>query len=85
MPEIEIYVRNSGGRSLLNVYLPAGERERFLSGLAAGEYSSEGTHLELSVLLEWITDDEERARLVASGSLPHLRIPLSAVNVLTAE
>lgn len=85
MPEIAIYVRNSGGRSLLNVYLPAGEREGFLSGLAAGEYSSEGAHLELSVLPEWITDDEERARLVAFGSLPYLRIPLSAINVLPAE
>jgi hypothetical protein len=85
MPEIEIYVRHSGGRSLLHVHLPAGERESFLSGLAAGEYSSEGTHLELSVLPEWITDDDERARLVASGSLPHLRIPLSAISVLSAE
>jgi hypothetical protein len=85
VPELAIYVRYSGGRNLLHVHLPAGERENFLSGLAAGEYSSEGTHLELSVLPEWITDDEERAGLVAAGSLPHLRIPLSAINVIAGE
>ena len=73
--KIEIYVRNSGDRTLLNFYIPSEMREAFLSALQNGGFEERNTdiNLELSVLNEWRTD--------ADRDEPHIRVPISAINL----
>ena len=83
--EIEIYVRNSGGKTLLNLYVPKALRERFIKGLEEGhlEVGDIPTHLELMPLPEWITDEETRDRV--KGESLHVRLPIHAMNVDYSE
>lgn len=71
---IEIYVRHSGGKNLLNVYASDDAKK------AAAQAHSRGlptAFVELSVLPEWITDETQRAAYEAGGEVLHLRIPIS--------
>ncbi|HHK5646353.1 hypothetical protein [Serratia nevei] len=83
--QIEIYVRNSGGKTLLNLYVPKSMRERFIKGLEEGHLEVDGipTHLELMPLPEWITDEETRERV--KGESLHVRLPIHALNVDYSE
>ena len=80
--QIEIYVRPSVGRVLLNIYLGADVRDRFVDGIGRGEFECRDapTHLELSVLPEWVTDPELRVKIAALDSPIHVRIPLTHIN-----
>jgi hypothetical protein len=73
--KIEIYVRNSGDRTLLNFYIPSQMREAFLSALQNGAFEERNTdiNLELSVLDNWRTDTHSEE--------PHIRVPISAINI----
>lgn len=83
--QIEIYVRNSGGKTLLNFYVPKAMRERFIKGLEDGhlEVGNIATHLELMPLAEWITDDETRERM--KGQSLHFCLPIHTLNVDYSE
>ncbi|WP_342051254.1 MULTISPECIES: hypothetical protein [unclassified Cupriavidus] len=80
---IEIYVRDSGDRTVLNIYVPDHLREAFIAGLASGRYSDDGVEiaLELSTLPKWITDGGKRAQAEQSGESVHVRVPISVINV----
>lgn len=83
--QIEIYVRNCGGKTLLNFYVPKAMRERFIKGLEEGqlEVRQIPTHLELMPLPEWITDEETRERV--KGESLHVRLPIHTLNVDYSE
>jgi|GEM_PF-2091355 len=78
---VEVYVRQSSGRSLLMFHIPTCIRDSFFRGIKNGEFSSADcqAYLELSVLPEWITDADVRALLQSKGEAIHLRIPLAAI------
>lgn len=85
---IEIYVRNSADRTLLNLYVPARLRAQLLKALKdGGTFSDSGVPmaLELSPLPEWITDDDERERAGQVGPGSHLRIPITSINLQFTE
>jgi hypothetical protein len=76
---IEIYVRPSGDRVLLNIYVPKSVRNQFIEGLRSGSFGDGElkTSMELSVLPQWITESEDRV----VNQLPmHIRVPISAIN-----
>jgi hypothetical protein len=77
---IEIYVRPSGDRVLLNIYVPKSVRKQFLEGLRSGSFGDGDAriNMELSVLPQWITESEDR---VANQLPTHIRVPISAINV----
>lgn len=70
----EIYVRQSGGANLLNVYGDASALRQ------SGERMEPVAFVELSVLPEWITDPDERRAYADSGRVMHLRIPIHSAN-----
>ena len=72
---IEIYVRNSGNRTLLNLYIPRKMRDEFIAALQNGSFEDRNTdiNLELSVLDKWRTDTDV--------SEPHIRVPITAINI----
>ena len=53
--QIEIYVRNSGGRNLLMLHIPEDMKERLIKGIRSGSFEAADAsiHLELSVLGDW--------------------------------
>jgi hypothetical protein len=73
--KIEIYVRNSGNRTLLNLYIPRKMRDEFIAALQNGSFEDRNTdiNLELSVLDKWRTDTDV--------SEPHIRVPITAINI----
>lgn len=73
--QIEIYVRNSGDRTLLNFYIPRQMREEFIAALQHGSFEERNTNinLELSVLDKWRTGTDVSA--------PHLKVPITAINI----
>lgn len=80
--QIEIYVRPSGDRTLLNFYIPDDVRETFIAGLRDGSFETEGIpmHIEFTVLPHWLSDESQRAlRMCEPGDL-HVRLALSAIN-----
>lgn len=76
--KIEIYVRESGDRTLLNFYISRKTREVFLSALQNGSFEDRSTNinLELSALDKWRTD-----RTDTDISEPHIRVPITAINI----
>lgn len=79
---IEIYVRPSGDRVLLNINVPERLRETFSESLRKGSFE-EGSvpiNLEFTTLPHWATDPRERARLRSTESA-HMRVALTAINI----
>jgi hypothetical protein len=77
---IEIYVRPSGDRVLLNIYVPKSVRSQFLEGLRSGSFGDDDVriNMELSVLPQWLTESDDG---VANQLPAHIRVPISAINV----
>jgi hypothetical protein len=85
---IEIYVRPSGDRVLLNLHLSEAARSALLMGLMEGSFEPREVriHLELSALGKWLTQDRGLfAPTWAAEEAAHLRIPITAINVVTAD
>jgi len=80
--KVEIYVRQSAGRNYLNFHVSNILREKLLASLKNGAVDSDGVdiNLELSILPEWITDEEQRARFENQRESMHIRVPVSAIN-----
>lgn len=80
--QIEIYVRQSAGRTLFNLYVPEQMQKKFIEALRMGSFEAESTptHLELSVLPEWVTDQDQRKELSSLGEPLHLRVPITCIN-----
>jgi hypothetical protein len=80
---IEIYVRKSADRTLLNLHVPAHLKEQFIAALESGSFSDSciPMALELSPLPDWITDQDLRGAATLAGTGVHLRIPLTAINL----
>lgn len=85
--EIEIYVRPSSGRNHLNWYVSKLLQEKLITGLKNGTFDSDGVeiNLELSILPEWITDEQQRARFESANESIHIRVPVSAINTYFDE
>jgi len=83
LDQIEIYVRNSGERTMLNFYVPENLRERFIVALKAGSFSDDriSMALEVTTLSQWITDDDQRAKSGTHTETAHVRIPIDAINL----
>jgi hypothetical protein len=79
---IEIYVRPSGDRVLLNIYVPERLRETFSKSLRKGSFEQGGVpiNLEFTTLPHWATDPHDRARL-RSTEPAHMRVALTAINI----
>lgn len=77
--KIEIYVRNSGNRTLLNLYIPREMRDEFIVALQNGSFEDRNTdiNLELSVLDTWRTN--------TNLSKPHIRVPITAINIQSTD
>lgn len=84
---IEIYVRPSGDRVLLNLYVPSEARSVFLSALQGGTLDGAGTPiaLELSLQPDWATDAEAREKIANEYGSIHARIPINQLNVQFTE
>jgi len=80
---IEIYVRPSGDRVLLNLYVPGEARSAFLKALQGGTLDGAGTPiaLELSLQPEWATDAESREKIANEHGPIHARIPIDQLSV----
>lgn len=70
---ISIYVRPSGDRVLLNIYVPKAMREQFLASLGRGAFGCEDAPMEfrMTVLDKWKASDDDR----------HVHMPISAINI----
>lgn len=82
---LEIYVRPKPEGLVLNIHAPDAAKKRFIADLKAGACSGSASaiFLELSVLPEWISDDQPQAAeaLRILGSI-HLRLPIAAINLV---
>lgn len=76
MDGIEVYLRPSGDRVLLNIYVPKTQLKTFLSELEAGSYASEALPIvfEAHVQSEW-----------QRGVEGHIRVPISAINLTVSD
>lgn len=85
--EIEIYVRPSAGSNFLTIYAPSSTRDKLIAFLKNGVFQDPKTitHLELSVLPEWITDANQRAAFERDLGSIHIRIPIAAMNAYFEE
>lgn len=84
---VEIYIRNSGSRTLLNFHIPSDLKEAFISALRDGSFSEAGVDiaLEVSMLPQWITDADQRSEAQECDHVVHARIPLSSINVQVTD
>ncbi|MDO9170125.1 MAG: hypothetical protein Q7U18_13695 [Methylobacter sp.] len=85
--KIEIYLRHSIGKVMLNLYVPKETKKRFLTGLKNGalELPEDSANFELSILPEWITDPEQRERIKNIGETIHVCIPIAAINTMYTD
>ena len=85
--EIEIYVRQSGDRNLLTLHIPERLREAFIAALRAGSFGGKSSEMqvELSVLPEWVTDEDQRDLLLEDGFPIHVRIPIAEITASYAD
>ena len=81
---IEVYIRPSGDLVLLNLYVPAAMRKRFIAGMESGSFDDAPINFEISILPEWSTDSKEQAHLSKIEPV-HIRVPLAAINVCYTE
>lgn len=79
---IEIYIRPSGDRVLLNLYVPRSMQAQFLDSLRRGAFAPDvPMNLEFTVLPQWVATNEGDHIEVQDPKLPHVRVALSAINV----
>jgi hypothetical protein len=83
---VEVYIRPSGNRVLLNFYVPAALRRKFVDALKSGSFDNANVpiHFEITPLPEWSSNGNDRARLSKLDPV-HMRIPLAAINVSFTE
>lgn len=79
---IEIYVRPSGDRVMLNFHVPEALKEALIAGIRDGSFSTDAARMnvELSLLPQWITDGDDRKAYEKQFSSVHVRIPIDTVN-----
>lgn len=77
---IEIYIRHSNNKAMLNLYVPKEMKDRFLTGIENGnmELPDDSAHFELSILPEWVTAPDQREMIEKLGL--HVRVPIAAIN-----
>jgi len=77
MRGVEIYLRPSGDRVLLNIYVPRKVSRRLSEGLKEGRFEGREVpiHLELSALPQWYSGQ-------ADG---HIRVPIASINVIEED
>jgi hypothetical protein len=82
---IQISVRDTGKRTLLNLHVPEQLRDLFIKRLYGGSSPGEAwpvpITLELSAQLPWITDDKQRTKASRRNETVHLCIPLDEIHV----
>ena len=85
--KIEIYVRNSSAGTFLSLNIPSQMKEQIVSANHMGgfEVNDFSVTVELSVLSEWISDREIRAKVAELNEHIHLRIPITSLNVNFTE
>lgn len=76
MDRIEVYLRPSGDRVLLNIYVPKAQLKNFLSELKSGSYANEAVPIafEAHVQSEW-----------QRGADGQIRVPISAINLTVSD
>lgn len=77
---IEIYIRPSAERTLLNIYVPSAIADQFFEAFKNGKVEDLGVPIafEASVLPEWRTEG-------AGDPSPHIRVPITAINVTVVD
>jgi len=70
---VDICVRNSAGRTQLNLYA---SDEAKAAAMLAKKSGLPQAYLELIVLPEWVTNLDQRVAYQNSGELMHIRIPI---------
>lgn len=78
--QIDIYVRDRSDGAMLNFYIPEGLRDSLLAALSTGAFTGD-IALEMTINPEWITDTEQRKRLMQKGEQIHLRVPLKEIHI----
>jgi len=82
---IQINVRDTGERTLLNLHVPEQFRDLFIKRLYGGASPGEAwpvpITLELSPQLPWITDGKQRTKASRRKETVHLSIPLDEIHV----
>jgi hypothetical protein len=82
--KIQMSVRDTGKRTLLNLHVPEQLRELFIKRLYGGSLPGEEwpvpITLELSLQPRWITDDKQRASAKRRKETVHLQIPLDEIH-----
>lgn len=85
--KIEVYLRDTGERALLNFHIPHSIREKFIRALSEGSFF--GDHIpigfEASLQPKWITDNEKRIEALRHNESVHFRVSISAINVQVTE
>ena len=74
---IEIYIRPSGGRNLLDFHVPAALREQFVQGFSNGRFDSKdvNVHLEMPIRPEYFSGLSEN----------HLRFEIDSISLIAAD
>ena len=77
---IEIYIRPSAERTLLNIYVPSAIADQVFEAFKNGKIEDLGVPIafEASVLPEWCTGG-------ADDPSPHIRVPITAINVTVVD
>lgn len=85
--QIEIYVRDSGDRTLLNVFVPSRMREQLIAALQHGSFSGcqVPIALEMPILDKWITADGQARDDEIGGEPEHVRVPITGISVHFTE
>lgn len=83
--EIDVYVRHSSSGTFLNIHVPSSRKDQFAAALKQGHLQGGGVAVELSVLPEWITDEEVRDKVSALNEFIHLRIPVTSFNISVSD
>jgi hypothetical protein len=81
--KIEIYLRPSGERVLMNIYVPVELTERLFEALRAGSFEASNVPMafEMSVQPQWLTEPDSEH----GGGSPHIRVPIAAINLIRSD
>ena len=68
---------------LLDLYVPAEAKARFLEGLSCGSFELDDIQIavEVAVCPSWVTDPGVKAKLTDELGAVHARIPITAVKI----
>lgn len=80
--QIEIYVRPSAHRVMLNFHVPEALKEALIAGIRNGSFSTDAARMnvELTLLPQWITDKSVRMQYEELTEDVHARIPIDTIN-----